>query len=361
MTFTCEARCPAYNGQLATGYCYYTSSPDSSPPLQLQLGQGQLPLGVELALSQMSKGEKSIYILPAGLMRSAAPGTEAASDRGMDQQKEQQLGDVGAKGSSSGSRMLLPLPPGKAEQVELVLELQDLVQVRDMTGDGQVTKRRLRDGQGEFPIDCPLHDTTVTLHYRVRQLGFGGPWVYDSRLGDATGSSRSSGGAAAVAGGRGGGGEEGGEWAAGWDGEEGAVVADTGCGELPEGLELCMKLMVPGEVARCMVQPKYAYKVSKEGGVGVYEQKRLHEGFSGRWKKPGCSSLVLVDAKWDRRKEGTDRGEGKGVSVRRASWGAKEGGGPVGMSVLLRGQGKRGCRYGGAVVVERGHGVWNHK
>ena len=57
-----------------------------------------------------------------------------------------------------------------------------------------------------------------------------------SRWGDATrqrpllDSSRSSSDTAAVAGGRGGGGEEGGEWAEGWGGEEGAVVADAGCG-----------------------------------------------------------------------------------------------------------------------------------
>ena len=34
-----------------------------------------------------------------------------------------------------------------------------------------------------------------------------------------------------------------------------------------------MKLMVPGEVARCMVQPKYAYKVSRGGRLDLYEYK----------------------------------------------------------------------------------------
>jgi hypothetical protein len=39
------------------------------------------------------------------------------------------------------------------------------------------------------------------------------------------------------------------------------VEADTGAGELPEGLEMCVKLMVPGEVASATCQPKYAYQV----------------------------------------------------------------------------------------------------
>ena len=50
-------------------------------------------------------------------------------------------------------------------------------QVRDMTGTGEVLKRRLKDGQGEFPVDCPLTDTTVRAHYRVRAVRGGVPQV----------------------------------------------------------------------------------------------------------------------------------------------------------------------------------------
>jgi hypothetical protein len=71
-----------------------------------------------------------------------------------------------------------------------------------MTGDGSIMKRRLRTGRGEFPVDCPVHDSCCTLHWRVRAaagvaaaqqgprggsaeeggwvLG-GGAWAYDSR------------------------------------------------------------------------------------------------------------------------------------------------------------------------------------
>lgn len=39
-------------------------------------------------------------------------------------------------------------------------------QVRDMTGDGSVVKRIVRKGAGEFPMDCPLEDSRVRVHYR---------------------------------------------------------------------------------------------------------------------------------------------------------------------------------------------------
>ena len=55
--------------------------------------------------------------------------------------------------------------------------------MRDVTGTGEVMKWRLREGQGEFPLDCPLHDTSVQLHYRVRAVrgGAAGPWLLDTR------------------------------------------------------------------------------------------------------------------------------------------------------------------------------------
>jgi len=39
-------------------------------------------------------------------------------------------------------------------------------QVRDVLGNGQVFKKRLVDGEGEFPVDCPLEDCVVRVHYR---------------------------------------------------------------------------------------------------------------------------------------------------------------------------------------------------
>lgn len=141
-----------------------------------------------------------------------------------------------------------------------------------MTGDGSVTKKRLREGHGEFPVDCPLHDTTVRLHYRVRSLAGGrpGPWLFDSLQSSSGPPADSEWGAAAsaacaavaaAAAGEGGDVATAGAAAAGDGVLSGVIEADTGCGELPEGLEMCVKLMVPGEVASATCQPKYAYQV----------------------------------------------------------------------------------------------------
>ena len=40
-----------------------------------------------------------------------------------------------------------------------------------MTGTGEVTKRRVREGRGDFPVDCPLEDCAVRVHFRVRRPG----------------------------------------------------------------------------------------------------------------------------------------------------------------------------------------------
>ena len=39
-----------------------------------------------------------------------------------------------------------------------------------MTGTGEVTKRRIKEGVGEFPIDCPLEDNAVRVHYKAFRL-----------------------------------------------------------------------------------------------------------------------------------------------------------------------------------------------
>ena len=44
------------------------------------------------------------------------------------------------------------------------------MQIRDMTGTGEVTKRRIREGVGEFPIDCPLEDNAVKVHFKAFRL-----------------------------------------------------------------------------------------------------------------------------------------------------------------------------------------------
>lgn len=45
------------------------------------------------------------------------------------------------------------------------------IQVRDLMGTGKVTKRRVKEGVGEFPVDCPLEDCAVRVHYTARLAG----------------------------------------------------------------------------------------------------------------------------------------------------------------------------------------------
>ena len=43
--------------------------------------------------------------------------------------------------------------------------------MRDLTGTGEVTKRRIKEGVGEFPVDCPLEDCAVRVHYSACLAG----------------------------------------------------------------------------------------------------------------------------------------------------------------------------------------------
>jgi hypothetical protein len=141
-----------------------------------------------------------------------------------------------------------------------------------MTGDGGVLKRRLRAGVGEFPVDCPLTDTTVRLHYRARPAGAADAdgWAYDSRA--RSGAAESNGSAAGA---HANGGSSNGNHAAHSNGGGGSsgggapLEFDTGCGEQPEAVELCARLMVPGELARAVAQPRYAYQVGRWGARGA--------------------------------------------------------------------------------------------
>ncbi len=42
-----------------------------------------------------------------------------------------------------------------------------------MTGTGEVTKRRVKEGRGEFPVDCPLEDCAVRVHYKATLVDSG--------------------------------------------------------------------------------------------------------------------------------------------------------------------------------------------
>uniref|UniRef100_A0A7S3VGN7 peptidylprolyl isomerase n=1 Tax=Dunaliella tertiolecta TaxID=3047 RepID=A0A7S3VGN7_DUNTE len=241
ITFHATLRALAHDGIQLSGRHLFSTKEQSSPsmptppntsmppgvtpgqPLSAQLGAGQLPQGIEEALGQMSKQEHAMFILPASAMQLPAESTHPCS-------------------------VLARALPPKAVQVEVELELVSIVQVRDITGSGEVIKRRLREGNGEFPIDCPMHDTCVRVHYRVRPVrrGVPGDWVLDTRTQHAGGAEALQGEQQQQSTENEGDGQK---QALSTVEEPNPIEFDTGCREAPQGLEMAIKLMIPGELA----------------------------------------------------------------------------------------------------------------
>ncbi|EFN57340.1 hypothetical protein CHLNCDRAFT_142698 [Chlorella variabilis] len=149
-----NARTGSTTGRQDEGDSYFSST--NGEPLACPLGAGQLPPGVETALSAMQRQQEAVAYCPTSQL-------------------------YGSK--------LLPDPPDVADgtapataqsYAEIKLHLLDFSQVRDMTGDGAVVKRIVRKGEGEFPMDCPLEDSRVRVHYRVKAQGEE-QWSLDSR------------------------------------------------------------------------------------------------------------------------------------------------------------------------------------
>eukprot|EP00249_Psilotum_nudum_P006071 c19439_g1_i3 orf=498-2318(+) len=169
------------------------SSSKEKEPFHFTFGKQEVPAGLELGVGTMTRKEKSIiyashqYIVP------------------------------------SFSVLGLPLD---SEEVEFEVEVIQIIQVRDMVGNGQLIKRRIHDGQGEFPMDCPLQDSRLCIHYKGILPDDGGKVFYDTRR-DHNGGQ--------------------------------PLVFGSGEGLVPEGLEMCIKLMLPGEVACVTSAPEYAY------------------------------------------------------------------------------------------------------
>ncbi|KDO58000.1 hypothetical protein CISIN_1g0069081mg [Citrus sinensis] len=119
---------------------------------------------------------------------------------------------------------LMPVVEG-CEEVHFEVELVHLIQVRDMLGDGRLIKRRIRDGKGEFPMDCPLHDSLLCVHYKGMLLNEEKKVFYDTRV----------------------------------DNDGQPLEFSSGEGLVPEGFEMCVRLMLPGEIALVTCPPDYAY------------------------------------------------------------------------------------------------------
>ncbi|KAJ1411238.1 Tetratricopeptide-like helical domain superfamily [Sesbania bispinosa] len=111
------------------------------------------------------------------------------------------------------------------DEVHFEVELVHFIQVRDMLGDGRLIKRRIRDGKGDFPMDCPLHDSLLRVHYKGTILNEEKRVFYDTRV----------------------------------DNDGQPLEFCSGEGLVPEGFEMSVRLMLPGEIALVTCPPDYAY------------------------------------------------------------------------------------------------------
>ncbi|XAR68883.1 Peptidylprolyl isomerase [Bertholletia excelsa] len=160
-------------------------------PFFFTFGKSEVPKGLEMGIGTMSRGEKAIiYVAKQYLTQSP----------------------------------LVPMVEG-IEEVHFEVELVHFIQVRDVLGDGRLIKRRIRDGRGEFPMDCPLHDSLLRVHYKGMLLNEENTVFYDTKV----------------------------------DNNGQPLEFSSGEGLVPEGLEMCIRLMLPGEIAHVTCPPDYAY------------------------------------------------------------------------------------------------------
>ena len=119
----------------------------------------------------MQRKEEAVVVCPVELLRGAQLLPDPPAQQGLQQvELTVQLLDFSQVGllrllasrtkrsPNRGGLLGIGLPP--------IACLAHLLQVRDLTGDGQVVKRIVRKGRGEFPMECPLEDSRVQAHLR---------------------------------------------------------------------------------------------------------------------------------------------------------------------------------------------------
>lgn len=165
-------------------------SPKQGEPYFFTIGKSEVPKGLEMGIGTMTREEKAVIYVTSQYLT------------------ESPLMSVAG-----------------LEEVQFEVELIHFTQVRDMLGDGRLIKRRLRDGKGEFPMDCPLQDSLLRVHYKGMLLNEEKTVFIDTRI----------------------------------DNDGQPLEFSSGEGLVPEGFEMCVRLMLPGEVALVTCPPDYAY------------------------------------------------------------------------------------------------------
>lgn len=179
-------------------------------PLHFTFGKKEVPAGLEKGIGTMTRREKAIIYVNGSYI------TDASA---------------------------MPSLQNICEEVQFEVEIVQIIQVRDMVGDGRLIKRRIRDGKGEFPMDCPLQDSLLCIHYKGMLSDEGGKVFYDTRV----------------------------------DGNGQPLEFRSGEGMVPEGLEMCIRLMLPNEISLISSTSDYAYDKFKR-------PENVPEGANIQWE-----------------------------------------------------------------------------
>jgi len=256
VSFALSAAAPAADGRLGKGEVFWqqggiggdgrgkapacsSPSPSSSGEdglITATMGDGSLPEALEAALSCVCQGETAVVSLPLAALQTSAA-----------QRREDKR--------PLAFSLPYPLPRAVAasRRVELTLRLAGMVQVRDLVGPaergnekrGRVTKKRVKEGRGEFPADCPLGDCAVKVHVRAVALVGGeeaeGEVLWDTRTRQQEEDAGASGASCSAA-------------AADDDGGSSSPPPPPfefviGTGAAPDAVDLAVCLMTPGEVS----------------------------------------------------------------------------------------------------------------
>jgi hypothetical protein len=105
----------------------------------------------------------------------------------------------------------------------------------------QVLKRKCREGTGTFPVDAPVHDATVTVHYSLHES------TASKQPGNCifTGASDVN------------------------SSKQLEATFSTGEGCMATAIEMAVRLMLPGEQSEVYFDPQYGFKEASEAPEGV--------------------------------------------------------------------------------------------
>lgn len=273
VSFELSASAPASDGRLGKGEVFWQSSSqqqggkgkapaDSGSGegglMTATMGDGSLPEALEAALSCVSKGETAVVSLPLAALE------------GENEKKKKRRSKKPLAFSLPSS-----LPPAvtSSRRVELTLRLAEMVQVRDLVGPanegketsksgfGRVTKKRVREGRGEFPADCPLGDCAVRVHVMavalVRKGGGGDGEEEEEVEGEVLWDTRKEAGA----------GEAGSSSSSSSPSSPPPFEFVIGTGAVPDAIDLAVCLMTPGELS--VVNSDWAHARFGVGGGGA--------------------------------------------------------------------------------------------